>query len=119
MAPASTSGRLYQITSFTSALGVKLYTSPLSSVSSLGLVNRETPIVTPKHTAQAIKARHILDPSELPKEKTWRNCSITHSAIDTRVPSARPTKPPQGVVRFQNMPRRKVASRGALKIENS
>ena len=36
-----------------------------------------------------------------------------------KVPEARPQKPPQGVARFQNMARMKVANNGALKNENS
>ena len=36
-----------------------------------------------------------------------------------KVPATSPAKPPQGVVRLQNMPMMNVANSGALKNENS
>src|SRR5579872_5363106 len=118
-APTSTIGRLYQTVFTGSALGVRLYTSPFSSVSGLRLVKSETPMVTTKQMHHAIRARHMLEPSELPSEKRCRNCSPIHSKREHSVPMISPKKPPQGVVRRQNMPSRKVASKGALTTENS
>ena len=51
----------------------------------------------------------------LPKASLLRNATTTAESV----PAERPTQPAVGVIRFQNMPRMKVANRGALKKPKS
>ena len=50
-----------------------------------------------------------------PKASSLRNATVTAESV----PAERPTHPAVAVMRFQNMPRMKVAKSGALKNPNS
>src|SRR6185437_12438447 len=111
--PAITSGRLYQGKMTLSIFGPNPQTRPCSSDSGLGLVNNETPMVVKKQTDQAIVARQKLPAAA---ELYCRMCAGSKKNLQTaaaKMPDTNPKKPPQGVVRFQNMPSKKVANNGA------
>jgi hypothetical protein len=123
MAP-STTGRRHHTRSagsssaVSSPVSVSPQTSPCSSRSGLGRVNRLTATVTTASTTKAATAPQKSADSGEPRSRGPRECR-KWMATAARVPAASPQNPAQGVARRQNMAMMKVANSGALKNENS
>src|SRR5207253_2541827 len=110
------------------SLGTKVrpYTRPSNSFSTRGTVARLTTIVTTKHAVQAkiaiqkfcamVDGNSCTTEIQPPLPSASVSPCVTAAA---NVPANKPVNAPWPVVRFQNMPSRNVANRGALTKENT
>ena len=81
------------------------------------MVTIDTTMLSTTSTTKAVEADRKAAP--WPGRSSGPHSLVAHTAMADDVPATRPTQPAVGVIRFQNMPRMKVANSGALKNPNS